>query len=149
MNPRLELSRLAIHYVDRSTDGPICAPREQDVADLHPTIIEFILDLASEVWDAADTGTTRSGNFVPDEHERLGPSLVKHCLERIVHDDEGFFAASEDLALHLYHRSHPQASPGLLAVTRLVSPENGGIFVHTPGSFSGFLCCEGCDSLFC
>lgn len=75
MSPSLELNRLAIHYVDRNAGGPIYAPREQDVATLHLTIVDFIAGLVSKVWDAEDTGSTRSGRFVPDDHERRKAGL--------------------------------------------------------------------------
>jgi hypothetical protein len=141
MSPSLELNRLAIHYVDRNADGPVYAPREQDVATLHPTIVDFIVGLVSRVWDAEDTGSTRSGHFVPDDHERLGPSVTKQCVGRILDDDAGFFDASKDLALRLYRKSHPRASPGVLAVMRLVHVDEGSMFVailkirHTDRSF--------------
>jgi hypothetical protein len=129
MTLNLELNRLAIHYVDRSSPGPIYAPREQNIAALHPTIVGFLLSLVSVVWNALDTGTTRSGRFVPDDHERLGPSVVKRCIHTILRGDAGFFDTSRDLAQHLYRQSPGTASPGLLAITRVVRPDDGAIFV--------------------
>jgi hypothetical protein len=129
MIPNLKLNRLAIHYVDRNMEGPIYAPHEQDIEALHPTIIKFIIDLVSEVWDAPDTGSTRSGRFVQGDHKRLEPLVAKQYLGKIIQGDSGFFTASKDLALHLHQRSHPRASPGVLAVTRLVQIDNEDVFV--------------------
>lgn len=125
----LQLNRLAIHYVDRTSQSPVYAPREQDVAALHPTIVGFLLGLVSVVWDALDTGPTRAGRFVPDDHGRLGPSAARQCLHTILQGEDGFFDISKDLAQHLYQQSPGTASPGLLAVMRMVRPNDGAVFV--------------------
>jgi hypothetical protein len=129
MSAAFELMRLAIHYVDRSADEPVYAPCEQDVAALHPAIAEFMTDLVLEVWEAPDTGTTRSGYFAPDDHPRLGPSFVKGRRDQLLRPGkDGFFTASRELAHHLHRRSHPRASPGLLAVMQFLAPGAGDPF---------------------
>ena len=72
---------------------------------------------------------------LPDNHERLGPSVVKQCVGRIIPEggetkkENRFFAASKDLAHHLYQKSHPKASPGVLAVVHVTESHNGNAFV--------------------
>ena len=125
----LELNRLAIHYVDRNSGSLECAPGEQDVEALDSTITDFLLALVSEVWNAREAGSTRSGHFVPDDDEGLGTSVAKQCVATIIHEEDGFFDASIDLAQHLYQQSPGTASPGLLAVMRLVQSADGAIIV--------------------
>jgi hypothetical protein len=129
MSLNLELSQLAVHYVDRSSPGPVYAPSEQDVEALHPTIVEFLLELVSKVWNAEDRGSTRSAHFETDDHEGVGPSLAKQYVDTIIQAEDGFFSISKDLAQHLYEQSPGTASPGLLAVVRLVKPDDGAILV--------------------
>jgi hypothetical protein len=129
MSLNLELNRLAIHYVDKNSETLEYAPGEQDTKALNSTITEFLLGLVSKVWDAPDTGSTRSGHFVPDDHEQLGPSLAKQCAHTILHEEDRFFDTSKDLAQHLYRQSPGTASPGLLAVVRLVRPNDQEVLV--------------------
>lgn len=128
MSSGLRLDRLAVHYVDRNAEEPVYATGEQNVVVLHPTIVGFLMNLVDEIWDAPDSGSTRSGLFVLDDHERLRPSFVKRWADEIAvagdPESDRFFATSKALAEHLHQQSHPRASAGLLAVMRLTSSDS-------------------------
>lgn len=76
MSLDLELTRLAIHYVDRKSNRLECAPQEQIVETLSPTIIRFFVNLVSQVWSAEEKSANRSGHFVPDDDPILAPIIL-------------------------------------------------------------------------
>lgn len=129
MSLDLELTRLAIHYVDRKSNRLECAPQEQIVETLSPTIIRFFVNSVSQVWSAEEKSANRSGHFVPDDDPSLGPSVVKQHLQNLRQADGRFFNASKELATHLYRQMPGTASAGIIAILQLIRPVDGKTFI--------------------
>lgn len=135
----LELERIAFHYVDPKQAGPVCSEQELDAAGLAPAIRDFLLGLAGAIWHAPDAGSTRSARFLPTPPPSEAPGAASHeagqltdahqCLQAMLDDPAEFFPASRQLAVLLHARSHPNASPGVLAVLRLTRPSDGRAFI--------------------
>jgi hypothetical protein len=125
MSHSLELNRLAIHYVDKLSEKPAYAPRELNIQALDSTITDFLLKRVSEVWDALDAGPNCSAHF----DKQSGPLVAKRHVQTIIQGKGDFFGVSKELAQHLHQQLHVKASPGLLAVIRLVRPSDGKVFV--------------------
>lgn len=127
MSAPLELARFAYHYVDPRLDGPVYSPQEQDVPALPPDILNFLLEMVSEIWDAPDAGSTRSARFAaPEEGQE---AATRELIEAIRAGESGFYPASMQLAERLHAQSPANASPGLLGVLQLVRPEDGAEFI--------------------
>jgi 37-kD nucleoid-associated bacterial protein len=122
MTMDLKLDRLAIHYVDKKSDRLDYAPGEQDVDALDPTISAFLLKLVNVVLDAPETGATRSGRFTPKDTKQTGVPIAQEAVDRILKGKDGFFDTSKRLARHLFDSTPQNASPGILAVVRLIQP---------------------------
>lgn len=119
-----ELQRFAYHYVDPRQPGPACSQAETDLAQLPLPIRFLLLEMAEQIWDSPDAGSTRSARFAVNVSEA-------HPLIETIRREEGedeFFEASRQLAVLLHQRSHPKASPGLLGVMRLKNTEDGRVF---------------------
>lgn len=124
-----KLDRLAIHYVDKKSERMLYAPGEQDVGALDPAISKFLLKLVFEVLDAPETGATRSGRYIPKSDKQASAPVAEESLTKILNGKDGFFDSSKRLALHLYDSTPPNASPGVLAVVRLVQPDKNKVYV--------------------
>jgi hypothetical protein len=81
------------------------------------------------VWNAEDTGSNRSGHFVPDDDAKLGPSIVKQHFEDLCQAGNRFFNATKELATHLYRQTPGTASPGVIAVLQLIQPADHKVFI--------------------
>jgi hypothetical protein len=119
----LQLDRFAVHYVDPGLDGPAFSAGELHAPP--PEVEAFLLGLAAEIWNAPDSGATRSARFNPESEEARETQAL---LRAIAGEEEGFFSATRHLAELLHARSHPSASPGLLGVARLSDPEAGNSY---------------------
>lgn len=120
----LVLDRLAIHYVNKKTNAFLPADAEFDLAQTNPRIIDFFADLAREIWEEEDSGSTRSGNF-STAMGFTAPGLIATCVEVILLNDNRFFATSRQIGEHLFQVTPPSASPGLLAVMRVRHAASG------------------------
>lgn len=129
MSLDLKLDRLAIHYVDKKTGRLEYAPVEQDVEKLHPTISDFLLKLVYEVLDAPETGATRSGRFASKISKQSSVPVAEESITKMLKGKDGFFGTSKRLALHLFDSTPQNASPGVLAVVRLVQPNKSQVYV--------------------
>lgn len=126
----LKLDRLAIHYVDRKSAKPGFARTEKDIGKFHPAIDQFFLNIAKEIWDAPNQGSTRSAKFVEEGHPRLKPSVAREAIEQIIASTEDFFAISKSLAQHLHDNTPPQVTrASLLAIMRLTHLKENNAFV--------------------
>jgi len=121
----LELKQFAYHYVDQKSEAPVFSEHEQPVVELPDAIQSFLLEMVAKIWDAPDAGSTRSARFVSGEE---GDPPARELLRQVCEEEDSFFEASCRLASLLHERSHPNASPGVLAVMRLERPEDGARF---------------------
>ena len=139
----LRIKQLAIHYIDKQLPGPRYAATTQQPGCLDPTIIEFLLRLVCKVWNAADTGSTRSGHFRNDCKQPHDGPAAKPYIEQILQNRGYFLDASIGLADHLYNQTPATASPGLLTVLELYHPGHRASYLailkirHRHGDLSG------------
>jgi len=124
----IKFDKLAIHYVDSNKEKLELSGEEQDITAFDQTIRGFLEDLVAEVWDAQDSGSNRSGHFVPAGHN-LGPSFIQDYVNRIIDERDSFFESSIEIARHLYKQSPRTASPGLIVILRMIRQEDKKVFV--------------------
>ena len=131
MSEGLRFDRLAVHYVDKRSRQLEFAPREQDVTALDMTVVTFILDLVSDVWQAEDSGNSRSGRFFGESNaqQQNDGLAMSEYIGRIIQGDAQFFDVSKELAQRLYEKAPSNSSPGLMAVLRLIRSNDAKPFV--------------------
>jgi hypothetical protein len=120
MDRQLSLEQMAIHYVDPNEYNCHFSGKEKVISSLAEEAVSFLVGIAmDQVIDAPETGATSAGRFIM-EHERV--DFVRHNIAAIANGGSNFFAATVALAQHLQQISPIQASPGILAILRMVRP---------------------------
>jgi hypothetical protein len=126
MDATLSLNRLAVHYVNKNSNIIELAKKEQNVKDLNPIVVDFLMKIVSDIWDAEDAANVNSGRFSRSTSSSL---TAKKQINRILTEENSFFDASIKLAQHLYGQSPGNASTGLLGVLKLLGSDNAKKFV--------------------
>ena len=119
MDDTILLDKFAYHYIDKTLDEPAYSLQEQDIGQLDETIKKFLLDMVSEIWNAPDEGSTRSGKFAVGDPE-IGTSDAAPYLQNIQSSPAEFFECTKNLAKLLHARTPGTASSGVLGVMRIL-----------------------------
>jgi len=107
---------MAVHFVDKKSNILELASGEQNLQQLNPAVIEFILKLITEVWNAHESGNVNSGFFSSTKSQ-----AAKNSIENIKNSHDDFFSETVTLARRLYASTPNTASSGLLAIVRCLS----------------------------
>jgi hypothetical protein len=119
MKEQLTIGKLVVHYVDKRADRLFLASADEDVTKLEPAVLQFFSNLVQLVWNAEDSGSTRSALFREEPIDQGGPPRAREVVQRLLQDESAFYHGSVALATDLFQQSPGNASPGLLAVLRL------------------------------
>lgn len=121
MNEQFTIDKLIVHYVDKRADRLVLAPTDEDVTKLDSAVLDFFTDLVKVVWNAEDSGSTRSARFLDAAADPSASPGAREVVQRLLREDSAFYRGSMDLATALFQKSPGSASPGLLAVLRLTA----------------------------
>ena len=124
MDINLRIDRIAVHFVAKRENKIEIGKSEQNVRELNPVVIEFLLKLVQDIWKAGDRGNINSAKFSIN-----GSKVAADNIKKIKIDGNNLYESSVQLARHLYEQTPGNASTGLLGVLRFVQISDGSVYV--------------------